>query len=191
MTHLPFASMWGELRSEKEFGGKKHTHVAGSDFTGEEDRGMEAEREVNVMIEAPAQRGWLSFLDACVCQALLTMTGVNDIQLCFAVREALLNAIQISEKTCGDIPCKVMVQVTLQAENIEILVQDEGPGLQVGWREELNRRGMEDRLLCDSGRGLLFICEFVDEVWSDRGANGFHIFGMRKRRGSSHEAGVQ
>lgn len=96
--------------------------------------------------------------------------------LAFVLREAVLNALEAVAE-------EAMIQIRLSADEdgVEICVIDQGGGFERQWQDKLAETSMEDCLLEERGRGLLFISRLVDEVWSSWEPERGHVFGMRKK----------
>ncbi len=99
--------------------------------------------------------------------------------LSFVLREAVLNAVEANEDEISD--KKLKISIAVEHEGLVMLVFDPGKGFAAGWQEELAKASMEDNLLEERGRGLLFIKDMVDEIWSDWQSEQGHVFGMRKK----------
>jgi len=129
----------------------------------------------------PAERCWLQVADAALDAAFQALGAQSPQRLAFAAREAFINALQVIEEQGGD--SEIEIQLSSDDGWIEIRVTDPGPGLPEGWRLKLDDPPPEDSLTSLSGRGLMFIRRFVDELSSERDTDGRHILIMRKRRG--------
>lgn len=93
-----------------------------------------------------------------------------------AVREALANAVKHGNK----LDAAKLVEVTLNGspKGIEIQIRDFGDGFAV---EEVPDPTNPENLLKESGRGILFMHNFVDEVEWERPAGGGMLVRMTKR----------
>ena len=96
--------------------------------------------------------------------------------LSFVLREAVLNALEA-------VPEEAVIQIRLAVDDdgVEICVIDQGDGFELQWQTKLAETSMEECLLEERGRGLLFISRLVDAVWSSWEPERGHVFGMRKK----------
>jgi serine/threonine-protein kinase RsbW len=94
-----------------------------------------------------------------------------------AVREALANAVKHGNKLDETKP----VEITLNdlEKSLEIVIRDHGAGFAV---EEVPDPTNPENLLKASGRGILFMHNFVDAVAWERHAEGGMIVKMTKNR---------
>ncbi len=92
-----------------------------------------------------------------------------------AVREALANAVKHGNKL--DANKNVEITLVSSAEALEILIRDFGEGFDV---EEVPDPTNPENLLKASGRGILFMHNFVDKVEWKRHAEGGMIVKMTK-----------
>ena len=94
-----------------------------------------------------------------------------------AVREALANAVKHGNK----LDANKQVEVTLinHGSSMEILIRDFGKGFDV---EEVPDPTNPENLLKASGRGILFMHNFVDKVEWQRHAEGGMIVKMTKNQ---------
>lgn len=92
-----------------------------------------------------------------------------------AVREALANAVKHGNK----LDASKQVEVTLinRGNEMEILIRDFGKGFDV---EEVPDPTNPENLLKASGRGILFMHNFVDKVEWERHAEGGMVVKMIK-----------
>lgn len=92
-----------------------------------------------------------------------------------AVREALANAVKHGNK----LDASKMVEITLASDDeaMEILIRDFGEGFDVS---EVPDPTNPENLLKASGRGILFMHNFVDKVEWQRAATGGMIVKMTK-----------
>ena len=97
--------------------------------------------------------------------------------LSFVLREAVLNAVE----ALANPQSMLKICITAETDALVIRVIDSGAGFVDGWQEHLAKLSMEDCLLSERGRGLLFIRNMVDEIWSESQAKEGHVFGMRKK----------
>ncbi|WP_346354420.1 ATP-binding protein [Azotosporobacter soli] len=100
-------------------------------------------------------------------------------RLSFVLREAVLNALEAMAESEGKE--RIEIEVSVDWQGIVICIIDQGFGFQPEWQEKLAEASMEDCLLDERGRGLLFIRQMVDEIWSFYQPERGHVFGMRKR----------
>ena len=98
--------------------------------------------------------------------------------LAFVLREAVLNAVEANEEAADN---KLKISVASEQEGLVILVLDPGKGFVAGWHDKLEKASMEENLFEERGRGLLFIKDMVDEIWSEWEPENGHVFGMRKK----------
>ncbi len=94
-----------------------------------------------------------------------------------AVREALANAVKHGNKL--DASKQVEVTLIKRGNEMEILIRDFGKGFDV---EEVPDPTNPENLLKASGRGILFMHNFVDKVEWERAATGGMIVKMIKNR---------
>lgn len=92
-----------------------------------------------------------------------------------AVREAVANAVKHGNKL--DETKQVEITLIDLANGIEILIRDFGEGFDV---EEVPDPTNPENLLKASGRGILFMHNFVDHVEWESAAGGGTIVKMRK-----------
>jgi serine/threonine-protein kinase RsbW len=94
-----------------------------------------------------------------------------------AVREAVANAVKHGNKLDAAKP----VEITLNSltQGLEIIIRDFGSGFAV---EEVPDPRNPENLLKASGRGILFMHNFVDTVEWERHAEGGTIVKMIKNR---------
>lgn len=118
------------------------------------------------------------------CEEVLAEWGVSFPPFLFAVREALLNALEANGMNQAD---DQMLEVTVSRTGnwLGAEVPDYGPGLPEGWKEKRLSCDMADLLESDRGRGLLFMSELCDHIDSGRDAQGRHIMILKVRTGSN------
>ena len=94
-------------------------------------------------------------------QLLLThQASSQDVfRIRLALEEALINAIKHGNKL--DTTKKVHVEATVTPEQIEIMIEDEGPGF---CRADVPDPTAEENLLKCSGRGILLMETYMDRV---------------------------
>ena len=130
----------------------------------------------------PAQRPWLQVVDATLDAAFLSLGIQSGQRLAFAAREALINALRVSEEQCAGQDSEIEIRLNADDAWLELQVIDPGPGLPPGWQLALSRETDEAAPTRPSGRGLMYIRRFVDEMSSDRDPEGRHVLTMKKRR---------
>ncbi len=136
-----------------------------------------------VKIVIPSERKWLEFMDISVEAALKIIEVDTPQQVSFAVREAFINAMRVSEDLNKEKITSIEIQLIVSDECLEIRVFDEGRGLPDGWQEKVNNKTCEEVIMAVSGRGLFFIKEYMDEMHSEFADDGRHVFIMRKKLG--------
>lgn len=94
-----------------------------------------------------------------------------------AVREAVANAVKHGNLL--DETKQVEIALTSSAADLEISVRDFGEGFEV---EEIPDPTNPENLLKASGRGILFIRTFMDEVEWFRHPDGGTVIKMTKKR---------
>lgn len=107
-------------------------------------------------------------------------TGFGD-EILFAVdmavRESVANAVKHGNKL--DETKSVEITFFNSVEGFEITVRDFGPGFVV---EEIPDPTNPENLLKASGRGILFMRSFMDEVeWSNHSGGGMVVKMLKKR----------
>ena len=112
--------------------------------------------------------------------AFATETGFADDALFgidMAVREAVANAVKHGNKLDDTKP----VEITLNdlSDGLEILIRDHGAGFDV---DEVPDPTNPENLLKASGRGILFMHNFVDQVAWERHDGGGMLVRMIKKR---------
>jgi len=139
-----------------------------------------------VKIVIPSERKWMELMDVSV-DAALKIVGVEmPEQLSFAVREAFINAMRVSETLNKGTIASIETQLIVSDEYLEIRVLDEGTGLPDGWQEKIDHKTGEEFILSGSGRGLIYIREYMDEMCSEFAEDGRHVFIMRKKLGGTY-----
>jgi len=114
------------------------------------------------------------------CEEVLASWGVQAPSYMFALREALLNALEANGLwQAGD----RLIEVTMRRSGDELtaIVPDWGPGFPEDWKTERLRIDMADILTQDRGRGLLFMREMCDELESGKDGEGRHIMILKVR----------
>lgn len=96
-------------------------------------------------------------------------------QLGYAVREAVVNAVVHGNRYSAN--KKVHLLIRKQGSTLEIVVEDEGQGFD---EQKQGDPLAEENLLAQSGRGLMIIRAFVDEVDIVRTEAGGTRVAMRK-----------
>lgn len=92
------------------------------------------------------------------------------------VSESMINAIQHGNKC--DPAKKATLRISLEGEIIEVIVEDQGKGFEL--HDVADPTNVEN-LLKPSGRGILIIRSFMDEVHLSRREGGGSRLRMRKR----------
>jgi serine/threonine-protein kinase RsbW len=92
-----------------------------------------------------------------------------------AVREALANAVKHGNKLDANKPVEITLAST--GDRLEILIRDFGEGFEVS---EVPDPTNPENLLKASGRGILFMHNFVDRVEWEPAAGGGTIVKMTK-----------
>lgn len=94
-----------------------------------------------------------------------------------AVRESVINAVKHGNKF--DETKQVEVKFAKLPEGFEVTVRDFGPGFNV---DEVPDPTNPDNLLKASGRGILFMRAFMDEVeWSNHAGGGLVVKMLKKQ----------
>lgn len=94
-----------------------------------------------------------------------------------AVRESVANAVKHGNKF--DEKKQVEVKFSHLPEGFEVIVRDFGPGFDV---DEVPDPTNPDNLLKASGRGILFMRAFMDEVeWSNHAGGGLVVKMLKKQ----------
>ncbi len=93
-----------------------------------------------------------------------------------ALREALANAIKHGNQEDAD--KQVEVEMRLDAEQIIILIQDQGEGFDPGGVDDPLE---PDNLLKPDGRGIFYMNRFMDEINYEFGPEGGTLVTLRKR----------
>jgi len=91
-------------------------------------------------------------------------TEHNLFAIKLALEEAIINAVKHGNKL--DASKKVTVEAWIKKDQIEIMIEDEGPGFD---RARVPDPTLEENLEKCSGRGILLIESYMDEVTWDRG----------------------
>ena len=130
----------------------------------------------------PAERCWLNVMDVALEAALETLEIQDRQRLAFAAREALINAVKVMEEQAVGDNLEMEITVSADEDWIAVQVVDTGPGLPQDWQHNLTGRRSDESVVQQSGRGLMFIRRFVDELQSEMDDKGRHILTMRKRR---------
>ena len=94
-----------------------------------------------------------------------------------AVRESVANAVKHGNKF--DEEKQVEVVLTDSNDGLEMMVRDHGDGFDIG---EIPDPTNPENLLKVSGRGILFMRSFMDEVGWERATGGGMIVKMLKKR---------
>jgi len=140
-----------------------------------------------IRIVIPSERKWLEFIDISV-EAALKIVGVDmPERLSFAVREAFINAMCVAESLNEEKMSSIETQLTVSDECLEIRVLDEGGGLPDNWQEKISNITCEEFIMGVSGRGLIFIKEYMDEMCSEFADDGRHVLIMRKKLGGKRD----
>jgi anti-sigma regulatory factor (Ser/Thr protein kinase) len=118
------------------------------------------------------------------CEEVLAEWGVSFPPFLFAVREALLNALEANGMNQAD---DQLLEVTITSNGawLGAEVPDYGPGLPVDWKDKRLCFDMADLLESDRGRGLLFMSELCDHIDSGRDAQGRHVMILKVRTGNN------
>lgn len=114
------------------------------------------------------------------CEEILDGWGLQAPSFMFALREALLNALEANGLWQeGD----RFIEVTIMRSGDELtaIVPDWGPGFPEDWKTERLNVDMADILNEDRGRGLLFMREMCDELESGKDGQGRHIMILKVR----------
>lgn len=126
-------------------------------------RALKLPSEIESVDEAASQAE--SFIKSC---------GLGDdfaSSIDLAVRESVANAVKHGNKF--DPEKKVEVTFQRSSKGIEIMVRDFGPGFDL---EEIPDPTNPENLLKASGRGILFMRSFMDEVeWSTPDGGGLLV----------------
>jgi len=94
-----------------------------------------------------------------------------------AVRESVANAVKHGNKF--DETKRVEIKFSQLPEGFEVVVRDFGPGFDV---DEVPDPTNPDNLLKASGRGILFMRAFMDEVeWSNHAGGGLVVKMLKKQ----------
>ncbi len=97
-----------------------------------------------------------------------------DTQSHFAVKlaleEAIINAIKHGNRQ--DPKKKVHIDYTINAQQLEIIVEDEGPGFS---REGVPDPTLDENIEKCSGRGILLIEAYMNSVFWSRGGRRLHM----------------
>jgi serine/threonine-protein kinase RsbW len=103
-----------------------------------------------------------------------------------ALREALANAIKHGNRQ--DPERRVMLSLGGSADDLEIVVGDEGEGFETA--AVADPLAPENQMKT-SGRGIFYMKTFMDDVTFSRGARGGTVLTMRKHLGGDQRKGVQ
>jgi serine/threonine-protein kinase RsbW len=99
-----------------------------------------------------------------------------------AVREAVANAV--SHGNQGDPDKRVVVTFGLNAKEVVVRVEDEGPGFDPAAIPDPRAR---NNLMRPNGRGMLFMRKFMDRIEYTFGADGGTTVTLRKRLSKASE----
>jgi serine/threonine-protein kinase RsbW len=103
------------------------------------------------------------------------------------ISESMINAIQHGNK--ADPQKTATLKISSNGEYIEIIVEDEGTGFTL---DRVADPTDQANLLKPSGRGILIIRSFMDEVdCSPRAGGGCRLRMVKKINGNSHGADAQ
>ena len=138
-----------------------------------------------VKLTIPAQKKWLGLVDLTIEYIAKSLEAIMDAQVAFAVREAVINAMCAAEKMAPTRESAIDIVVCCNEEYWEIQIADEGPGISETVLERLTTMDCADLLWSESGRGLLYIKEYMDEYYSEKNVEGKHVFTMRKKIGGN------
>ena len=138
-----------------------------------------------VKLTIPAQKKWLGLVDLTIEYIAKSLEAIMAAQVAFAVREAVINAMCAAEKMAPTRESAIDIVVCCNEENWEIQIADEGPGISETVLERLTTMDCADLLWSESGRGLLYIKEYMDEYYSEKNVEGKHVFTMRKKIGGN------
>ncbi len=106
---------------------------------------------------------------------LLALDEETSFQIGLAVREAVANAIEHGNSEDAD--KRVEVRCRCENERVVVQVRDEGEGFDL---ENVPDPLEPNNLLNTSGRGILFMNEFMDEIDYTFGADGGTMVTMKK-----------
>lgn len=128
-------------------------------------------------------------LSQAVLEYVCRMRGIeNDAEhwIGVALREALANAIKHGNRQ--DPARRVMLTIGGPADDLEIVVGDEGEGFETS---AIADPLAPENQMKTSGRGIFYMKTFMDDVTFSRGARGGTILTMRKHLGGDQKKGVQ
>lgn len=148
--------------------------------------GMAVENRLRAVLIVPAEKKYLQQLDDFLEDKMYEWNILCEEGMLFAAREAYLNVVQLAEKK---VVLNEMATIEMHIHYfdgiLEIQVLDEGPGLPEDWRETVHTQEKKDSsITACSGRGLLFITCFFEEVESKQRHDGRHVLKMRRRIGN-------
>lgn len=133
----------------------------------------------DLRLEIPSEVGLVDLVHAAV-ERIAALCGFEEgegVNVALAVREAVINAIQHGNGSDPDIPVKIELEVT--GDGLRASVLDRGDGFDPARIADPTKG---PNLLATSGRGLLLIRAFVDEVQFNRPAEGGTEIVLVKRR---------
>ena len=133
----------------------------------------------DLRLTIPSEIGLVDLVHAAV-ERIAMLSGLEEdegVNLALAVREAVINAIQHGNGSEPDRPVRIELIVT--PEGLRATIRDEGEGFDPSLVADPTAGA---NLLATSGRGLLLIRAFVDEVQFNRPAEGGTEIVLVKRR---------
>ncbi|BBW96118.1 ATP-binding protein [Geobacillus icigianus] len=144
---------------------------------------------------------WLSWVVSCqageeavewfdfIAKQAARLLAVRDADLfVLAVHEAVVNAVK-EAKRAGDGSRTISLSFFVTADDVTVMVEDEGDGISLETIERLAGMTLADVLLAESGRGLLLIREAMDAMaWMER-PDGRRVLVMAMKRKAGWEGG--
>ena len=128
-------------------------------------------------LEIPSRFEDLDLVDS-LLEALLEHAGLEEADrsnLVLAVREAAANAIQHGNQL--DPSKRTTIEAAIGRDELEIMVQDQGAGFDL---DALPDPLAPENLLKPSGRGILLMRNFMDQVSFEFPEGGGTLVSMRK-----------
>ncbi|ATA59934.1 ATP-binding protein [Geobacillus stearothermophilus] len=118
-------------------------------------------------------------------EQIASLFAVRDAELfVLAVHEAVVNAVKAVQRA-GMEAGTISLSFFVTSADVAVAVEDEGGGVPADVIEQLDHMTLSDVLLAESGRGLLFIREIMDDVMWVEQKGGRRMLVMKMSRNAT------
>lgn len=131
-----------------------------------------------IKLECPSDQDAIKYIEY-IFSETLTQVSFNKIEeAMFAIREALINAVEASKDIEDKEKSRVSISMVADKQSIEVKIFNFYTNMSGDISEKVVNPSTPENIWSDHGRGLLFINHLVDQVWEERDDKGRFVLGI-------------